>query len=310
MGWRGGVTVLGVAAMVAACGGAGSVAPNPSSDAPSGSPAAAGTNPLISEATANPTEEAPGIRILVLGDSIALKEMGCGDDCDGFDELFGRTVEQRTGKKVLVTNLARGNARVGTLLQRLDESPVAKAVTSADVVIVSIGYNDEPPRTEADAPCRVEDPPPDDDGSATIKAALTYTNACIDATMDWYEPSLDGVYGTIEELAAGRPQVRVTLGVFNNWIGHPAFDAVELPEREKQRAMAISIRMKDAWNERDCAVAKAHGFVCGDLYHAFNGPNGDQPIEPYVVGDYVHLNAEGHAKVASLLDALPLDALP
>ena len=76
MCWRGGVTVLGVAAMVAACGGAGSVAPNPSSDAPSGSPAAAGTNPLrISEATANPTEAAPGIRILVLGDSIALKEM-------------------------------------------------------------------------------------------------------------------------------------------------------------------------------------------------------------------------------------------
>lgn len=308
------MAVLAAAAVVlVGCDGS-AVAPSapPASPAPTSGVAAQSDPPATTEPTApislSPSPEA-GINLLVLGDSIPIKEMGCGSTCAGFDELYAAYLEERLGLDVTVSNMARPNARVATLADALEEDVVREAVAAADIVIVSIGYNDEPPRTEADAPCRVEEPPPGDDGSATIKAALTYTQACIDATMDWYEPSLDAVYGTIETLASGRPQVRVTTGVFNNWIGHPAFDTVDLPASDKSRAIDVSIAMKDAWNERDCQLATGHGFDCADMYHAFNGPAGDQPIEPFVVADYVHLNADGHARVAALLEAIDLSVL-
>jgi hypothetical protein len=32
--------------------------------------------------------------------------------------------------------------------------------------------------------------------------------------------------------------------------------------------------MLDAWDKMLCSTATANGFVCADIYHAFNGPAG------------------------------------
>jgi lysophospholipase L1-like esterase len=50
----------------------------------------------------------------------------------------------------------------------------------------------------------------------------------------------------------------------------------------------------------------ANGILSADVYHAFNGPNGDQDpsSKGYLAFDNFHPNALGHFVIASLLRGL------
>jgi hypothetical protein len=46
----------------------------------------------------------------------------------------------------------------------------------------------------------------------------------------------------------------------------------------------------EPWNAMVCKAAEASGFMCGDVYHAFNGPDGLKDIG----GDLTASRANGH----------------
>jgi lysophospholipase L1-like esterase len=65
----------------------------------------------------------------------------------------------------------------------------------------------------------------------------------------------------------------------------------------------------DQLNAMDCEVATAHGFVCADLRHAFNGPDGIGSVGPYTAPDWVHPNEAGQAVMAKLLERVDVSAV-
>ena len=76
-----------------------------------------------------------------------------------------------------------------------------------------------------------------------------------------------------------------------------------------QPAIELFGSIIDRWNAMDCEVATAHGFVCADLHHAFNGPDGDLSVGVFTAPDWVHPNETGQAAMAKLLERVDVSAL-
>ncbi len=57
----------------------------------------------------------------------------------------------------------------------------------------------------------------------------------------------------------------------------------------------------DAWNEMVGAEAAAKGFLCADIYHAFNGPDGLTPSGDLLAKDYTHPSNLGAERIAEVL---------
>ena len=248
------------------------------------------------------------LRVVVLGDSIAIPQMGCGS-CVGFDRQYAEYLGNATGRSVELSNRARANAGIEDLQAVLDSDlAVQSDLASADVVIVSIGYNSGPP-FGADEPCHAPEAVHDID---QLNAILGFTPECVQATLDIRRGQLDAVYARVEALAAGRAQLRVTFGVFNNIKGNPGGDGTfaHFAADDMATVEAILVSLTGEWNTMDCEVATAHEFICADLYHAFNGPDGTESVAAFVsAADFVHPSVVGQAVMFELLKRLPLDVL-
>jgi lysophospholipase L1-like esterase len=288
-----GAALAAIALLVAACATpAGSAVLTP---APSASTVPATTPP------------ADVLRLVVLGDSIAVPAIGCGD-CTGFDELYADYLETLTGRPVDLRNEARPGAQIEDLESLLDSNTVVQGeIANADIVVVSIGYNNGAP-WDPDDPCHVEDVVTDAD---LIPAILAMTPECITDTIEKYRGELDTAYGRIAELAGDREQVRITFGVFDNIRDNPGSDGTlpNVSPEEMQPAIEKFKSIYDQWNAMDCEVATAHGFVCADLRHAFNGPDGNSSVGPYASPDWVHPNETGQAVMAELLERVDVSML-
>jgi len=301
MSLRSTVTVLVVVVVAAACGEAAA----PSTAGPSASDSVATALPTVA---ATPAPSGNPIHVLVLGDSIGIPRMGCGT-CQGFDAQYALWLEGKSGRPVKVDNQARPNAQIQDLQSVLDTEPaVQQQIAAADIVVVTIGYNNGPNWDPTD-PCHAPVAASDAEG---VRIALEYLKpACVAATLAEFGTRLETLYGRIEALAAGHVQVRVSLGVFANLDGNPGGDGTlaQLTADEMSRAITQYNGIIDAWNVMDCAAAKKYGFVCGDIHHAFNGPDGTARVAGLVnPNDYVHPNVAGQAKIAALLEAIDVTA--
>lgn len=253
------------------------------------------------------SEPSDALRLVVLGDSIAVPGIGCGD-CTGFDELYADYLESLTGRPVDLRNEARPAAQIESLRSLLDSNTaVQAAITKADIVVVSIGYNNRPP-WGPDDPCHVQEVARDAD---LVPAIMAMGPECITDTIEKYRGELNAAYGRVETLAAGRRQVRITFGVFDNIRDNPGGDGTlpQVPPEEMRPAIALFASIIDRWNAMDCEVATAHGFVCADLHHAFNGPDGTSPVGAFTAPDWVHPNEAGQAVMAELLERIDVSAL-
>ena len=258
-------------------------------------------------ASATPAASADLLRLVILGDSIAVPEVGCGA-CIGFDEQYAAYLETQAARPVDLRNEAVPGDRIVSLKSLLDTNTAVQAkVAKADIVVVSIGYNNGPP-WDPDDPCHV---PLVERDADLIPEILAMTPECITETIDKYRVELDAVYGRIEALAAGRPQVRITFGVFDNIRDNPGGDGTlpQVSPEDMQPAFELFVSIFDRWNAMDCEVATAHGFVCADLRHAFNGPDGNGSVEPYTAPDWVHPNEAGQSVMAKLLERVDVSAV-
>ena len=287
------------ALVVAACAGlSGTVRP--------ATPGAVASASIVPSASATPSTSAGSepLHIVVIGDSIAIPEMGCGA-CTGFDELYADYLGTLTGRVVDLRNEARPEARIESLRSLLDSDiAVQTAIARADIVVISIGYNNGAP-WGPDDPCHVKEVAKDAD---LVPAILAMTPQCITDTIEKYRGELDAVYGRVAALAAGRPQVRITFGVFDNIRDNPGGDGTlpDVPAEKMRPAMELFVSIFDRWNAMDCEVATAHGFVCADLRHAFNGPDGNASVDALTAPDWVHPNEAGQAVMAELLERVDI----
>jgi Tol biopolymer transport system component/lysophospholipase L1-like esterase len=257
------------------------------------------------------------LQLLILGDSVAIPSMGCGS-CVGFDEQYRAHLETSTGRPVVLTNEARPEFRLVDLQELLDsDTTVQQLVADADVVVVSIGYNGGPP-WDADRPCHPAQERTDVD---LLIALRDFTEACMNESNESFRDEFDAVYSSIEQLAAGKPQLRIDLGNFNNLLDNPGgdgtLDAVwagedvpGLPHADLQQVLANMVTAIAGYNAVECETASAHGFVCAGLLEAFNGPDGTGSLAGYVnPADYVHPNENGQRVIAELLAAVGLGPL-
>ena len=266
-----------------------------------------GSPSLSASVVPSTSEPSDVLRLVVLGDSIAVPAVGCGD-CTGFDELYADYLETLTDRPVDLRNEARPGAQIEDLQSLLDSNTVVQgAIANADIVVVSIGYNNGAP-WDPDDPCHVQEVATDAD---LIPAILAMTPECITDTIEKYRGELDAAYGRIAEVAGDREQVRITFGVFDNIRDNPGSDGT-LPQvsvEQMQPAIEKFKSIYDQWNAMDCEVATAHGFVCADLRHAFNGPDGNSSVGPYASPDWVHPNEAGQAVMAKLLERVDVSAV-
>jgi lysophospholipase L1-like esterase len=254
-------------------------------DRPNGPPGATSGSASTSDSTA-----LTAIRLVVLGDSIALGETCAG--CTTYPEQVAAAMEDSLGVEVETDNLAVPGAEVADLLELVQEdSSVRDSIAGADGVLVTIGLNDL-------AFARLDDPC----GVAPNFPRIRWsdvTHACVDEATAEYERDLDAVLGEVDELRAGRPTMLRVTTVYNSVIG----DLVD-PTWNSPAAIEPSIYAVERMVQAQCEVAELHGGSCADTYHALNGGDGSESAQPFLnPADATHLAQPGEDAFAAAIIA-------
>lgn len=257
-----------------------------SQDRPNGPPGATSGSASTSDSTA-----LTAIRLVVLGDSIALGETCAG--CTTYPEQVAAAMEDSLGVEVETDNLAVPGAEVADLRELVQEdSTVRESIVGADTVLVTIGLNDLA-FNRLDDPCGVAPNYP------RIRWS-DITHVCVDEATAEYERDLDAVLSEVEELRAGRPtMLRVTM-VYNSVIG----DLVD-PTWNSPQAVEPSMYAVEQMVQAQCEAAEHHGGSCADTYGALNGDHGSESAQPFLnPADATHLAQPGEDAFAAAIIAL------
>jgi lysophospholipase L1-like esterase len=254
--------------------------PSGSAPAEAASPAPEGASAMASTSNAGASAVTRHLTYVALGDSLLYAlETDC-NSCTSAAVTYGARASADLGIPVEVHNLTMHNGltspgllddlRRGARLGRAGED-VRTAVAAADIVSVTIGFNDS---TMADA-------------------------NRLEAFSKEYRRTLDAILTEIDDLRGGRPTaVRVT-EIYNNGIG----PTPDLDPDGPGTGVAVWKPITEAQNEVVCTVAKAHEAICVDIYHAFNGPDGlaSPAAAGYLGPDQVHPSQRGQDVIAAAM---------
>jgi len=205
----------------------------------------------------------------VVGDSIPYNHPKDCPGCTGVAVRYAAAIERATGREVTLTNLSEYTGlRVEGLLADLRSDAVRrKAIAGADFVLITIAHNN--------VVC------PDWD----LDRAVCATSA------DQYRATYARVFAEVVGLRAGRATAYRTVNRYN--------DVIETGTTQGEASGSKLIL--DVWNEMVCAEARANGFECADIYHAFNGPDGLTPSGSLLAKDYTHPSDLGNERIAEVL---------
>lgn len=229
--------------------------------------------------------------LVVVGDSIPFNSKDdCFFNCISFADRYATALSEATGHSVKVQNLSQHNGlQIDGLLEELTTDTKRRdALASADIIIVGIAHNDAAMNSNDD-PCDG----PNSDNPDWSK----YTATCASEAAEMFRPKFESVFAQIVAMRAGKPTIFRTINRYNDWIGWPGHD---LPP-EAVSATRIVI---DAWSAMICEAAQANGFLCADIYHAFNGPDGLTPSADLLAADYTHPSDKGNEVIARVLTDL------
>jgi hypothetical protein len=214
----------------------------------------------------------------------------CGG-CVGSVAMYADAITKATGHPVTVQNLSQHNGlRTDGLLDELKNDTMRReALANADIILVSIGVNDNPFGDDND-PC---------DGSS-FPVWSKFNEACVAADTKIYSPKLESVFAQIVALRAGKPTIFRTITPYNDWLGGVDGESGAVTPSE---ATKPTQEVYDAWSTMICKAATANGFGCADTYHAFNGPDGLTPIAGVLTASKAngHPNDKGNAVIAQTL---------
>jgi lysophospholipase L1-like esterase len=209
--------------------------------------------------------------------------------CSGFVDRYADAIFEATGHTVKVSNLSQRLLQVDGLLEELKTSASRRdALANADIIIVSIAFNDTP-WLRNDDPC---------DGPNTNKADWSkYNLTCAAAAAEMFRPKFESVYAQIFALREGKPTIFRTINRYNDWIGWIG----EAGETNPPEATDATRVVLDAWSAMVCETAQENGFTCADIYHTFNGAAGLTPAGDLLGKDYTHPSDKGNEVIARVL---------
>jgi lysophospholipase L1-like esterase len=230
--------------------------------------------------------------LVAVGDSIAVNSSMVCPGCIGFVDRYADAIVEATGHPVEVSNRSQPMLRVDALLDELKTDASRRdALANADIIIVSIAFNDTP-WLRSDDPC--------DGPNGNQPDWSKYNSTCAAAAAEIFRPKFESVFAQIVALREGKPTMFRTINRYNDWIGWTGA-AGETNPPEATDATRVVI---DAWSAMVCEAAQANGFACADIYHAFNGPAGLTP-SGYLLGkDYTHPSDKGNEVIARVLTDL------
>ena len=233
--------------------------------------------PAAAQASASPAQEP--VRVVVLGDSAA---SGNGDPTRlAWGGRYGRLLEAKLGREVVVTNLAAEGKSSTALLGELRSDPATRAaVRQADVVLVG---------STAGAALN--------DADSQLEAKQCKPKACYASALRTWKREYAAAVAAVAALRGKNRTVLRGIGEPNVVPGAqdvvPPFLTVELG-----RHQAALIR------DGVCAAMGARAGRCIDVLAAFNGRTGTR--NAYASGLMNHAEccypgAKGHQLIAQLL---------
>jgi len=215
--------------------------------------------------------------VVGLGDSIQTSADARGDT---FLDVYARHLEESTGRAVDVQSFADPAATSSSVRQSLAEgSPAAEAVSSARLVVVTVGGNDADPF--ADRPPVACSPR---GGSA----------ACLRAYAPNLAKNLGAILARIDRLRGPDTDVVLTSPDFNPFVGwseapSPSFGADFYRQVASAETRAV------------CRLAPQHHAECLDFFHVFNGPSGAEDAGAFLADDHAHPGPRGVRVIADAL---------
>jgi hypothetical protein len=212
--------------------------------------------------------------LVAVGDSIPYNSANDCFGCTGFVDRYAEAITAATGHAVTVQNLTEHNSlQIDDLLRELKSDTVrreALANTGEDRCDAENG--DNPDWSKYNAECAV-------------------------ASAELFRPKFESVFSQIVALRKGKPTIFRTINRYNDWNGWPGHELS--PEGIEATRLVI-----DAWDEMICKAAQENGFVCADIYQAFNGPDGLKPSGDLLASDYTHPSDKGNEVIAHILTEL------
>jgi lysophospholipase L1-like esterase len=235
-------------------------------------PSATSTPPPPSPTSSASPSEAPALHLVALGDSIAASKL-C--QCPRYPDVYSRLAAEALGQPVRVENIAVNGATSADLLYRLENmQPFQSAVRGADMITISIGFNDI-------GPCVVAGTNP----------------KCYATAIAGFKTTLEAILDKIDALQGDHPHILRETTYYDYYVGRsegpqstPAFHAFYVDQLASLNATI-------------CAAVVAHNGLCIDLLTPFNGPAGDQDAGQFLVKDHIHPGTTGSELIAETIDA-------
>jgi lysophospholipase L1-like esterase len=224
---------------------------------------------------ATPTADQP-VTLLALGDSWPY-----GAHCNGcrpFPELYADGLEHVLGRDVRFLDLVTNGGTSASLRQALTgDVNYRRAVSEADVVMISTGANDMEPAGQAwkAGTCG---------GSDGLE--------CFRALAHGWEQNFGAMLEEIDDLRSGKPTAVRLVTNANEFLSDPGLVEYFGPDFGSTGGAAITAMHHDAL----CAAAAEHDATCVDLRPVLNGPNHDIPRD---VNTQEAMQAVADALVAS-----------
>jgi lysophospholipase L1-like esterase len=255
-------------------------------------------------ASASASEATADFVLFALGDSIPFNAPEDCPGCTGFVDAYGAAVEAQTGQSVEVLNRSRHDgARTIDIIEQLesDEDFVAELAT-ADAIIMSVGFNDQPPFADAHDGC--PDPVGKTDPLETaVERAAATDRACVDSVVEVLRGQIAEVFAAVREQAPDAAIAALT--AYDSWRGWSALDTYN--QRTVDQLYETELYWFHQWRDALCAEADSVNAACVDVYSVYNGADGTQPPADFVAADYTHPSQEGNDVIRDLLiEALPI----
>ena len=242
--------------------------------------------------------EAAGPILVAIGDSIPFNAPEDCPGCTGFVDSYAEALTIEVGQPVTANNRSRHDgARTIDILEQLEsDESLRDELAGADVIVMSVGFNDQPPFEDTHEGC----PPAVNEGTSlpdAVQAGADTSPACVDSVVAIIRGQLAEVFAHLREVA---PDAEIaSLTAYDSWRGWSDLDAMD--PATVDALYAAETYWFQQFTAAQCEEAEAAGATCIDVYHAFNGADGTEPAGELLAGDYTHPSQEGNDIIRDLL---------
>jgi hypothetical protein len=251
--------------------------------------------PVSTPSSAQPDD--PGLVLAVIGDSYA---------GTGWVEEYRAHLESTLGQPVHAEQIDGMGVPEALASVSTEGTRTEQVLADADVIIVETGFNNAFPDPDTGIGC----------GGTLDNGAMPFIRStdpeCLEEGVATYGALYDDIFARLRELRVGQPTVFIATGTIDGNIdpdnGGVINDGGVGPADEAE-ALAWTVAAYDRWNTMLADRATQAGFTFVDIYHAFNGPDGTEPIPPELQGEVEHLSPRGNAVFAELLSEVDVSQL-